>query len=211
MNLHEPVTLLTDCLLAALAGWLGWRLRARGAMDKPAVRWWSHGLLLTALSALVGGLYHGLGPNFPAFAKPWWILTLWLICLASATMGLSLSHELVGANQGAGWRLLVIAKLVVFAAAVVVQPRFFVAIIDYGIILLAWAIAAVAGARAWRGWMLAGVGACIVGALVQQMAWSLSPHFNHNDLYHVIQGLALYAFYRAALLFGSGPPSQRSK
>jgi hypothetical protein len=40
----------------------------------------------------------------------------------------------------------------------------------------------------------------LVAAIVQ--ARRLAPHrqFNHNDLYHVIQMVALYAFYRGGTL-----------
>ena len=34
---------------------------------------------------------------------------------------------------------------------------------------------------------------------MQQSGWSLAEHFNHNDLYHVIQMVGLYCFYRGAL------------
>ena len=62
--------------------------------------------------------------------------------------------------------------------------------------------------RPWRGWMLAGIGLSIIAALVQQLGWAPAPHFNHNDLYHVIQALALGGFYRAGRKF-AGPTGPR--
>jgi hypothetical protein len=209
MTIHEPATLLTDCLLAALAGWLGWRLHRRQPAAHPAVCWWRRALGLTALSALVGGFYHGFGPNFPAIADAWWTLTLLLICLLSAAMGMSLLHEVASDGARPRWRMLLVVKSALFICAVLARPAFVVAILDYGLVMLAWAAAALMTSRAWRGWMLAGVGLSFLSAMVQQMGWSISPHFNHNDLYHVIQALALYGFYRAAFSFGSvsGPSS----
>ena len=59
-------------------------------------------------------------------------------------------------------------------------------------------------ALAWRRdrraarWMLAGVAVSAIAAVVQQSGWSLHEHFNHNDLYHVIQGVAIWLLYRSA-------------
>lgn len=207
MSIHEPVTLLTDCLLAALAAWFAWRLPQHSPSSNRPIRWWSLALGLTALSALVGGLYHGLAPNFPAAAPTWWTLTLLLLAFVSAVMGLTLVHELAAKPR---WQLLVAVKLLCTAGAILTVPRFLVAIIDYGVIMLAWAATALITRRAWSGWMLAAVALSALGAWVQQRHWSLSPRFNHNDLYHVVQGFAIFAFYRAGRRFGppeTGPAS----
>ncbi len=39
-----------------------------------------------------------------------------------------------------------------------------------------------------------------LAALAQASGVALHRHFNHNDLYHVIQMAALYAFYRGGAL-----------
>jgi hypothetical protein len=67
-----------------------------------------------------------------------------------------------------------------------------------------WVIADTASAllivgvlHVWRlnGWMLAGVAVSILAGLAQASGISLHPHFNHNDLYHVIQIAAMFLFY----------------
>lgn len=206
MTVYEPATLLTDMLLGALAAWLAWRLHRNPAAARPAVRWWRLVLGLTALSAFVGGSYHGFAPDFPTpVASAWWLVTLWIISLLSAGMAMTLLHELAPAGNQRLWRGLIGLKLALFAAVAVMQPVFVVVIIDYGLVMAAWAVAALVLRRAWRDWMLAGLGLSVIAALVQQLSWAPSPHFNHNDLYHVIQALALGAFYRAGLKF-AGPP-----
>ena len=204
MTVSEPATLLTDYLLAVLAGWLGWRLhRSRPATNR-AAHWWSRALWLTALSAFTGGSYHGFAPNFPtAVAAIWWMITLLILSLVSAAMAMSLLHELAPVESLRLWRALIGCKLAVFASAAIGHPVFVVAILDYGMSMLAWAGAAVLVRRAWSGWMLAAIALSIVAALVQQIHWSPSPHFNHNDLYHVIQALAICGFYRAGTRFGT--------
>ena len=47
--------------------------------------------------------------------------------------------------------------------------------------------------------LVAGVGLSLVAAGVQQSGWSIHRYFNHNDLYHVIQAVAVWLLYRAAI------------
>ena len=51
----------------------------------------------------------------------------------------------------------------------------------------------------WRGgpWAVAGILTSFVAAGVQASGFALHRHFNHNDLYHVIQMLGFYLIYRA--------------
>lgn len=205
MTIHEPATLLTDLLLGALAGWLAWRLHRRPATGHPAARWWVWSLTLTGASALVGGAYHGFGPNFSSEVQTgWWVLTLLLICLISAAMSVSLLHEMIAPSAQRPWRTVIAFKFVAFAGAAARHPEFVVVIIDYGLTLLLWAVVAALAGRTWRGWMLTGVGFSLIAAAVQQLHWGISARFNHNDVYHVIQAGALLAFYRAGQHF-TGP------
>jgi hypothetical protein len=208
MSVHEPATLLTDYLLAALAGWLAWRLRGPTPVANQAVCWWRRTLGLTALSALVGGSYHGFAPNFPApVAGVWWITTLLIICLLSAAMAMSLVHELVPPARQRPWIGVIAFKLAAFGGAAITHPVFVVAIFDYGLTMLTWGTVALIVRRSWSGWMLAAIALSVVAALVQQMRWAPSLHFNHNDLYHVIQALALVCFYAAGAKFSGPAPS----
>ncbi len=196
MTIHEPATLATDLLLAALGGGLAWRLRRRVPSGNRAALWWCGALLAMAVSALVGGLYHGFAPNFPAAVDGiWWRLVLAMICVMGLTMAMSLLHE-VG-PKWPGWRRLVALKFLISLVAVMVWPYFRVAMADYGLAMLAWLAAAMIHRRGWSGWVAGGVGLSALAGWVQQSGWGLSAGFNHNDVFHVIQALALLAFYRA--------------
>ncbi len=54
--------------------------------------------------------------------------------------------------------------------------------------------------RRAAGWIVAGILASFVGAGVQMSGFALHRHFNHNDLYHVIQAGALYLLFRGGML-----------
>jgi hypothetical protein len=202
VTIHEPATLITDALLAALAAGCSRHLYRHRPAANRAARWWGHALALTAASALVGGLYHGFAPNFPAARAVWWVATLMLLCLGSAAMGCALVHEAAVRSTAAAWFGAVVIKFTVAAVVLLVRPEFVVGIADYGAIMLAWALAAGWLRRGWSGWMLAAIACSALAALVQQARWSVSPGFNHNDLYHVVQAFAILGFHRAGLRLG---------
>jgi hypothetical protein len=202
VTLHEPATFATDFALALLAGWLAWRLRRITNAENRAARWMARTLALTAVSGIVGGSYHGFAPNFSAgIDVAWWRTTLLTIDLLSATMAMCLVCELAPPTRRLGWSVLVMLKFFGFASVAMRDPRFVMAIADYGSAMIAWLIAAVALRRRWRGAMIAGIALSIVAALVQQLRLAPATWFNHNDLYHVIQAAALIAFYRAGMKF----------
>lgn len=196
--LHEPVTFLTDCLLAVLATALATRMPATSA----AVRWWRGMFACTAVSALVAGCHHGFAHNFSdPIRHYWWIGALGIISGLGACMAMSLLHELVPPDRQRPWRGLVGAKLIISAFTVIMHPAYLVVIIDYGLTMLAWLAAAVLMNRPWRRWILTGFGLSTIAAVVQQSGWPSLTHFNHNDLYHVIQAVGLVALSRASRHF----------
>jgi len=201
MTIHEPATLATDLLLAVLGGGLAWRLWKKVSPGNRAALWWCGALLAMAVSALVGGLYHGFAPSFPAALDGiWWRVVLAMICGMGFTMAVSLIHEI--RPRGRGWIGIVKAKLLLSLAAVTIRPDFRVAMADYGLAMLAWVPAALVLRRGWSGWMLGGIALSALAALVQRSGWGWAPGFNHNDVFHLVQALALWGFYRAGRLLG---------
>jgi hypothetical protein len=210
MTIHEPATLATDYLLAALAAILAWRLRRRLPPGNRPAHGWCYALGLTAAAAAVGGSSHGFGPNLPPGpAQALWVLTLLLLSMTSAAMSMSLIEEIAPPGQRAFWRLFVALKFAGFAIGELLHPVYLVAIVDYGTAMLAWLAAALILRRRWCAWTIAAIAFSLVAAVVQQSRWDISPAFNHNDLYHVIQAFALACFYLAALRLGPPVPAPR--
>lgn len=54
-------------------------------------------------------------------------------------------------------------------------------------------------------WLLSGLGVSAVGLVLLGSGLSLHRHFNHNDLYHSVQAVALYLFFRGARLLEDRP------
>jgi hypothetical protein len=187
----EPATLATDYLLAAFTATLAWRLRARGGQAR---WWWAVGFAASAVAGIAGGTVHGFRLLMPPpVTEALWVLTLEALLVAGVAI-IAATHRLMltpAAVAYAGYGIWVAAN-----------PRFIFAIIGYGAALPV--LLAVHG-RAWSAtrspastWILLGVAVSVVAAVVQQSGWGPHARFNHNDLYHVIQAVAIWLLYRGA-------------
>jgi hypothetical protein len=98
-----------------------------------------------------------------------------------------------------------VLKLLVYVEVVAFRDNFLLVIADYGsalvaVLLAAWLIRP-SGLTAGAGWVAAGVGVSVVAGVIQARKLAPHPRFNHNDLFHVVQMVALYLLYRGGLLF----------
>ena len=48
-------------------------------------------------------------------------------------------------------------------------------------------------------WLKAGLVVSAAGVLIQRIGIGFHEHFNHNDIYHLVQIVGIYFFYRGAL------------
>jgi hypothetical protein len=183
------MTLATDYLLAAISTFLGFSLLKHS-------RWWAVAFFLVALAALAGGTTHGFPGVYP--------LLLWKTTLTAA--GMASFAMVVGTSRGTGllqgllfW--FASLKLLAYGIWTTLRDDFIAVVIDSGVALLVVALLhAVRGDAAWR-WMVSGVAVSVVAAGVQAMKLAPHPHFNHNDLYHVVQIAAMWLFYRGVRLY----------
>jgi len=189
MTIHEPATLATDYLLCIAGVVFGARLWH-------TFRLWSLGFLGTAAGALLGGTYHGLSPEMTAFsAAILWKATIFSIALASF---------FVLAGCGRMFAVIAIVKLTVAMSWMIGHDSFLWVVADYsitfliigGVMIVAWFRERVPSAP----WILGSISLSVVGAIVQQSRIAPNPNFNQNDLYHVIQIVALWALYRGGRL-----------
>ena len=189
--ISEPMTLVTDYLLAAVTAAAG-VLTLRAAHGEASRRAWAAAFMALALGAALGGTHHGFR------VESLWLPTVMVIGVASAAM---LAGSAIATTGGALRRaLLALAalKLALFWAWVWRDDRFIWVVADTGI---AFALVALLHALRWRwrqrgsGAILAGVALSVVAGLVQASGVDLHRHFNHNDLYHLIQLAGILAYY----------------
>jgi hypothetical protein len=196
--MSEAATALTDyalaaecALLAALARRIGTRLvlffGAAGA------------------AALLGGITHGaLAPGGAARLLVWraTLLAIGVGASAAWAIGAQLALHEAAARSVARFA---VGQLIAYAAAVLLwpQPPFALAVIAYlpaALFLL--------GVLLRIGAQLAalGVGLVLGASALQQLRIGVHPeHFDHNALYHVLQGMALLLlFLGTRRLLGAG-------
>jgi hypothetical protein len=196
----EPTTLLTDYALACVTGWLAYSL-FRAREGQRARSSWALAFAALALAAALGGTWHGFAPAFAEIA----VLLVWkatVLSVGIASFGMLAGSAISTTAGNARKSLLVIAaaKLAVYSGWMLVHSEYIYVIADTGIALVLVAalhLGSAARDRASR-WILAGVGVSVLAAGVQASGFAPHRHFNHNDLYHVIQIAAMILFYAGA-------------
>lgn len=189
MTISEPMTLATDYLLAGVAAWLCFWLFKKNDSQKSRT-FWALAFAALAAAAFLGGTWHG-------FVQSDLLWKATVLTVGAASFGMVTGSALAALAGAARNSLVWLAggKFVLYAGWMLWHDEFIYVVIDSGI-----AFAVVAALHLWRfnPWILAGIGVSVAGALVQASGFTLHRHFNHNDLYHVIQIAAVLLLYRGA-------------
>jgi hypothetical protein len=205
-GITEPTTVLTNVLLAGVAFVLTARLgvyaSAEGLKAAGAV---AGGLFATSLAAALGAVAHGIDPRIDAALRQrMWRAAMYMTGFIGAATVMSVAFFAARGSVRSAILLFVAAKLVWYMLAIARRPEFRIAVADYGGAL---AILCAGAAYAWvrwsepgASWLISAVLVSLVGGVIQARRVSLHRHFNHNDLYHLIQIVALYLFYRGGTL-----------
>ena len=207
----QPTTAITDYLLAAVALASWWSTLRRDRSDpQQARRMWAWAFAALALAAVTGGTYHGFVASVatPAGAALW-KATVFLMGIMDLLM-------LCGSFTAAldrRWRryavAAAVAKFLVYAAWMACHNDYRYVVYDYAPSMLAILLIHALpgsfrddpGARS----ILVGLLLSFVAAGVQLSRLTFHAHFNHNDLYHVIQIGAIVMLYRGARLLRDRP------
>jgi hypothetical protein len=206
MTISEPMTMFTDYLVTLLAASLGIHLiiegRARSVRSEVL---WGWAFMATALGALAGGTSHGFVELLGD--EGWQILWKVTVYAIGAASFLLLAGALVAAVSGPWRRLLLLValmKLVGYLWWMASHDDFRFVINDYGssmvVVLLLQIWQWWARRAPTAPWVVAGILVSSVASFIQQSGFSLHQHFNHNDIFHVIQMLSLWLLYRGGRL-----------
>lgn len=193
---HDPDVVLTDLGLAALGGYLAWRLArhdARGAVIMAGL----------ASAALFGAVFHAFFPDktsTPAGFVAW--LPVAFSILVVATTLLSLALLVLAPRLPARTRGVVLGSYALAFVVVIlfIDETFSTIVAFYGpavVVLLAASIVEALRTSS-REWALVAAGLALSGvaALLQQAGVAIHPeYFDHNAVYHVVQAAALVCLY----------------
>lgn len=197
---------LTDYGLAAECLWLGYlmaRLRTTAASSLPLL--FAAFYFSIAIAAVAGGTVHGffLDKSSPGYSILW-PLTLIFVGV-TALFGVQIGSALQFSpptttyiNRGA------VAIFLAYCAAVLFFRRDFrVAILDYvpALVFLGVTFLLAYRRRNQPRLLIGFIGVCtmLFAAAAQQAKIGIDPvYFDHNALYHVLQGIALFMVFLAA-------------
>ena len=205
-GITEPMTVLTNVVLAAVAFVLtvrlGYQASAEGLKAAGAL---AGGFMATALAAVLGAAAHGMDPLVdPALRQRLWRGSLHTTGFIGVATVMSVAFFAARGSVRTAMLAFAGLKLLWFTVAIARRPEFRVAAADYGGALAILLVGAVYAWVRWSepamAWLIGGAVVTLVGGILQARRVGLHRHFNHNDLFHVVQMVALYMFYRGGAL-----------
>jgi hypothetical protein len=200
--ISEPVTLATDYALAALNLLFAGLVRGR-AEGQRARKAWSLAFLALGLGAAFGGTWHGFAPLLPeALRFVLWKATVLCIGVGAAAMMVGSAAATVQARTRRAVTIFAIVTFALYAGWMLTHNAYVFVVVDTAVAMVTVVAlhAATSSARAAPGsrWILAAVALSAIAAGAQAGGIELHEHFNHNDLYHVLQMGAMGLFYAGA-------------
>lgn len=201
----EPDVAITDYLLAVESLTFATLLIAQPAARTDLRAWFVVFFVATALASLLGGTVHGFFVARPSrLGRLLWRVTLLSIGISAAASWM-IGAAVMWPTSHAGWILaLVAAELIAYALIVfIVNDAFWVAAVNYAPATMFLIVACVvAYSDAPSGALASGIGGLVLTLLAglgQRLRIGLHPkYFNHNAVFHVLHGIALFMIFRSA-------------
>ncbi len=196
------MTAFTDGLIAVCSGYWAISLITLSSQTGMSVQhYWGYGYGLIALGSLLGAISHGFGPNFPEYiSKIIWKLTVASLGWTSFFLVIGSFYFIFPLSVIIWLRWVPIALLVMYHIVIFFNDEFKVAIFFYapGMIFacIGFGYGYLTFGSGSAGIVCLGLLMSFIAAGVQIKGVTIHKHFNHNDLYHVIQLIALYVIYR---------------
>ncbi len=198
-RLYEPTTALTDYLLGAQT--LRYAVLLRPGANSRTAQLWVVALGAAGLAAIAGGVHHSVhpGPGDAVRRESWRVVGI-TTGLAAAAMLAATVYATIAPRRRPWWLAATLTKSVVFGALNQTHNDFRLIIYDYAssMLLVLALLATARPPRPGRRAVIAGILISFLAAAVQMSGITLHRHFNHNDLYHLIQAIAFHQLYTGA-------------
>ncbi|MEM1123307.1 MAG: hypothetical protein AAGJ18_22895 [Bacteroidota bacterium] len=204
ISISEPMTMLTDYLLAIVAFYLSWRIFQQTA-GQQSRKYWALASVFIGSAAFWGGTYHG----FQTVLTDGQISLCWKLVVYSVGLStLFFSYGTALATLTPKYHKWVLypsmAKLILCIVWANLSDDFLFVMLDYLVTLLLVVAIFTYAKLKWGApsyyYIVAGVIVFFVGTWIQTIGFAMHEHFNHNDLLHILQTVAVVLFYRGTLL-----------
>jgi hypothetical protein len=203
MILTEPITTLTDYAITIEAiACSGILLRVGYFRQQVATQLWAAAFGCIAIAAGLGGTFHGSALLLDDGTRSnLWQLVLYALSAASSLMLAATIISSIAQQWQRGCLAIVGIKFLLSVVWALEHQDFSNAAVDYLAAMLV--VLVLQGWMVYRQqtlsaqWIIAGIFVSFIATAVQLSQLVLAV-FNHNDLYHLVQMVALYLFYRGA-------------
>ncbi len=210
--IHEPMTALTDLILTAMAVYFA--LGTGRQHDLTGMRvhlYFSWAFWALGAGALLGALTHGIGRHLSvALGRLIWRSALLSVGAGAFFLLLATACHALPARSVHFVEWPGVFLLALYAIIVLRDDRFLWAAVFYTAAMLVVLVLLLRDLFLFEdvagpGLVVSGILVSFAAAIVQRSGLDLHRHFNHNDLYHVVQMVGLYYLYRGALLLKDWP------
>jgi hypothetical protein len=196
--IYEPTTAITDFVIFFMGCYYGWVIVH--ISDSIFHMFWAISFITLAVGALLGGISHGFGPMLSKIAKMIiWRLTLLFIGLTALGLLLSALTILTNGKVNIGILSFFVILFAYYNYKVFKNDSFLIAIKFYlpFIIISLICFSYIFIYRGYTGALFISVGLLVTlfASLIQLSKIVLHKHFNHNDLFHIVQIIGMYLMF----------------
>lgn len=217
-SITDPAVTLTDYALAVECATIVILLARSEATDKELRYWFVVFFAAAAAASLLGGFVHGFfkNPGAAGHAVLWPATLLSILASGLAAWFAAARLQLSEPARATAQRAAVAGTVLLAFVVVFVKQKFYVAIIGYlpATLFLLGAFVAAYNRRPARpiAWGIFGLSLTLIAAGIQRLGIAIHPrYFDHNALYHVVQGVALWMIFVAARYLSTArPPIRRT-
>ena len=196
---YSPTTAITNYMMGCIGLYLGWQtLQIQGSLFHIL---WACSFFSLSLGAFLGGSHYVFGPRLPNYiTKVIWMLTL--IFVGTTGLFLAGSAATFYINETGKFGLMLGSAILVikYVLGLNKNDTFHYAIKFYVTLII---LALIGFIPAFFSLGYTGALQIVIGLLVnlsaagvQVSGLTLHKHFNHNDLFHVIQVLGMILIFR---------------
>lgn len=199
--IHEPVTVLTDYIMAAQCLYYYLKLKEADFIDN-STKYWSYFFGLMAISAFSGGCSHAFFEVHLGVAYK----TFWFTMQATNIFSLyylqqAMLHSALANSKNQNWLNSVYRiQLIVALIAIFVFQNFLVVVINTSIALIPAVFIYFADAKYNRSslWIAYGIVILFITGVVNAIKLCFHAYFNHLDLAHVLIMINLWMMFTGA-------------
>ena len=196
--IYEPTTAITDFIIFFMGCYFSWvMMHISGSMFHKI---WAISFITLSLSALLGGISHGFGPMLSKIAKMIiWRLTLLFIGLTALVLLFSVLMIITNGEINIRILSLFVILFGYYNYKVYKNDSFLSAVKFYlpCVIISLACFLYVFIHKGYVGALFISVGLLVTlfASLIQSSKIILHHHFNHNDLFHIVQMIGMYLMF----------------